>query len=112
MTESEFQDNVVDLAHIHGWRVFHARNAKVGDKHMTPIQYDGKGFPDLVLAHPDKGVIYAELKSTKGRLSKAQNEWLDVLEEATDEAQVFVWRPEDIQAIHRVLRRGTRGFRR
>jgi hypothetical protein len=106
MTEAEWQDNVVELAHFYGWVVAHFRNSRVGDRHMTATAYDGAGFPDLVLAHPDKGVIFAELKSPKGRVSSKQTAWLDTLERSGSRA--VVWRPSDLANVHRLLRRGVK----
>ena len=83
-------------------------------KWSTPIQGDA-GFPDLVLAHPQKGVIFAELKSEKGKPTEAQMEWLEVLSNATYGCptksdhwlvRVCVWRPSDMDEIEARLRLG------
>jgi hypothetical protein len=50
------------------------------------------GWPDLVIAGPG-GVLYAELKTRRGRVSAPQREWITALEHAGQ--AVFVWRPED-----------------
>ena len=59
------------------------------------------GFPDLVLAHPSGRVIFAELKSDKGKVSPLQSRWLSVLELG---AVVWVWRPADLVWIASYLR--------
>ena len=87
MTEAEFQQAVIDLARMTGWLVFHDHDSR----RNTP------GFPDLVLAHPKRGVIFAELKSATGRLRPEQSRWLEVL--ALAGCETYVWRPADMQAI-------------
>jgi len=59
------------------------------------------GFPDLVLAHPKRGVIFAELKSRVGKLSEAQERWIMTIRAAGGEA--YVWRPADLQLIRTIL---------
>ena len=96
ISEKEFQNKVVALAIMYGWRVTHFRAAQVGEKWMTAIQGDS-GFPDLVMAHPGKGLIFAELKTELGRLDPAQITWLRTLSAAGAEA--YCWRPSDMHFI-------------
>ena len=78
MTESDLQQNVVDLAHACGWLVHHTRPAMKRDgTWRTPVQGD-KGFPDLVLARRGK-IIFLELKSQRGQPTNEQLEWLNRL---------------------------------
>jgi hypothetical protein len=58
------------------------------------------GFPDLVLAHKIKGLIFAELKTAKGKTSIAQEHWLTILH---PHAECYIWRPEDLVAIEQRL---------
>ena len=70
--------DIIEAAHLYGWLVAHFRKAmtKCGNW-VTPVAGDGKGFPDLVLVHPELGrVIFAECKSHKGRLTEEQKMWL------------------------------------
>ena len=99
-SEEAFQRHVVMLAQTYGWRVMHTRPAMVGGKWMTPIQGD-PGFPDLVLAHPERGIIFAELKTETGKLRAAQRDWSAVLLAAN--AEWYLWRPDDLHAIMRRL---------
>ena len=106
-TEADFQRAVVQLAHTLHWHTAHFNDSRrevvrqdgarflVGDKEAT-------GYPDLTLCR--ERVLWAELKSDSGKLSKAQEEWLRVLEEADQE--VYVWRPRDFEQVQRVLTRG------
>lgn len=105
MSEAELQAAAIDLARLLRYRVAHFRPALSRDgRWRTPVAADGAGFPDLVLARRGR-LIFAELKSTKGRVSTAQCEWLRVLRTVPC-VGVHVWRPEDWTsgAIEAVLR--------
>lgn len=101
VTEAQFQATVVDLAQVTGWMVAHFRPARTNNGWRTPVAGDGKGFPDLVLVR-DR-VIFAELKSDRGRLSDDQTAWIGALNTAGAEA--YVWRPDDFDQIAATLRR-------
>lgn len=101
VSEAAFQAEVIELARMLNWRVAHFRPAQTTHGWRTPVAADGKGFPDLVLAR-DR-VIYAELKSTSGRTTAEQDDWLDALRRAGQEA--YLWRPADLQNIADTLRR-------
>lgn len=93
VTEAQFQQAVVDLAKYFGWKVFHVRPAReVSGRWATPILGDA-GFPDLVLAHDDHGIVYAELKTTTGRPTRHQLDWLTLL--GAHHKDVYLWRPKD-----------------
>ncbi len=103
MSEAELQQIVIDAAHLFGWRVRHVAPARTNKGWRTPERADGKGFPDLTLAHRSIcSVIFAELKTERGVVSNEQKEWLAILPNAT------VWRPSDWDngTIERVLRSG------
>lgn len=107
MLEKDLQNAVIDLARLTGWMVHHTRPARTKDGGwVTPIQGD-KGFPDLVLAHPERGVLFVELKSAKGRLSDDQIRWGECLVSGGVESS-FVWRPCDWDdgTIEMVLKSG------
>lgn len=111
MTEQELLDAVVDLAHVGGWLVHHQRPAMNRRGQWASHVQGDPGFPDLVLAHPTRGVIFAELKSEKGRLSTAQNAWLDVLDcnpVTHYPIAVYVWRPSDWESIVQTLTPGAK----
>ncbi len=101
MKESTFQSSVIMLARLHGWLVMHTRAVEIRPGvWKTPLQGHA-GFPDLVLAHQSRGVIFAELKSDIGRLSTGQKVWLDTLDLAGVEN--YVWRPKDMDYISKRL---------
>jgi len=87
--ESDFQSAVIALAKQYGWRVYHVPDSR---------RVTDKGFPDLTLLHKEQGrVIFAELKSEKGRVTKDQMLWLAGLQ--TSGAEVAVWRPEHLEKV-------------
>jgi Holliday junction resolvase len=103
LSEKELQQRIIDRARALGWLVYHTYNSR----------HSAAGFPDLVLAR-DGRVLFVEVKSEKGRLTKAQKEWLSVLydepwignpalQSEYDSHQVYVWRPSDIAEIEDVL---------
>jgi hypothetical protein len=95
--ESEFQSQVIMLARLFGWLVMHTRTVQIRPGvWATPLQGDS-GFPDLVLAHEYRGVLFAELKSEDGRVGHEQQDWIDTL--LAGGAEVHVWRPKDLEEI-------------
>ncbi len=100
MTETELKDAVIELAGWLGWMVHHDRPAQNRrGEWATHIQGD-KGFPDLCMAR-DGHVVFAELKSEKGRKANAQATW--ALAIATDGSTLtrggthsyHEWRPSE-----------------
>ena len=89
MTEKDWQKQVVDLAKILGWRVYHPFLSK----------WSEKGWPDLALVR--ERVVYAELKRENGKVSPSQVEWIYALTAAGQE--VYVWRPSDFDEVARIL---------
>lgn len=60
--------------------------------HTTDSRRCPVGFPDLVIAGP-RGMLFRELKATRGYTSKVQAQWLDMLARHGDAA---VWTPYDL----------------
>lgn len=103
LTEKQFSQQVVDLAKMLGWRIYRT---------WLPI-HSPAGFPDLVLLKPPR-LIFAELESEKGQTTPKQDEWLEDLRAASTRQDhcgmpehvgfdVFLWRPDDLDAIARIL---------
>ena len=105
ISERGFSDRVVELARWCGWTVAHFGAAQTSKGWRTPVRYDGKGFPDLVLVHPERGLVwFRELKVTGRPLDPDQRVWRDRLTAAV--ANYDVWRPSDWADIVAALSNG------
>ena len=108
-TEKGFMQAVVDLARLQGWMVYHPFDSRRSQK----------GFPDLTMVR-DGRLVFAELKTEKGELTPAQEEWGNQLsavrQRIGDTYQLAVmdfvlpvryllWRPSDWPEIEQVLER-------
>ena len=83
VTERAFQSQVEQYARMMGWLVSHAF-LSIGSV---------AGFPDLICLRGGEMVV-AELKSTTGKTTEAQEQWLFSFR-AVPGARVFVWKPDD-----------------
>lgn len=100
--ESALQTGVEELLALDGWLFFHDRDAR----------RNRAGLPDLVAVHPTRGrLLFAELKTERGRLRPDQAAWLDALELVQGPPEVYLWRTGDLDytqdgepLIARVLR--------
>lgn len=105
-TEREFQASVLTYARMMGWKAFHdnATNAPrrcSGCGSTRALPRNAPGMPDLILIRRPR-IVWAELKSERGRLSDDQKAWIEELR-ASGQA-VYVWRPSSWQEVERVLR--------
>ena len=87
-----FEGYVDAVAKHFGWTCFHARDSR---------RQQLVGLPDLILLR--NTVVFAELKSKRGRVEPHQRDVLDRLSKAGMNA--YLWRPADWPAILRVLER-------
>ena len=92
LSERAWQQQVTDLAALCGWRWYHTQNSR-----RSPA-----GFPDLTLVRGGR-LVFAELKTERGRVTTAQQAWLDALGHCQG-VLVFVWRPADFAEVLAVLR--------
>jgi hypothetical protein len=95
LDEKQFTAMVVSAARMTGHLVYHPYDSR----------RSAAGFPDLTIVHPERGLLFAELKTATGRLSRNQVLWITTLEDAG--ARVFVWRPEHWDQIVAVLNGAT-----
>lgn len=103
VTEIDFQEAVIDTAHAYGWIVAHFRPARTSEGWRTPVSADGAGFPDLVLVKDGQPIVFAELKSEKGKITEQQQTWINLI--AVCDGNVYIWRPSDWDEIQAVLSR-------
>lgn len=74
--ELDFTKVVLKYAKLCGWRTAHFRPGMMANgRWITPVQGDGKGFPDLVLVR-GKRLLFVELKMPHGELSDEQLDWM------------------------------------
>lgn len=109
VTEAGLLRAIVRFAGLHGWRWFHCPDAALAElaKSERWDAMPAPGYPDLTLARGGR-LIFAELKSAKGKIRDDQAGWLAELEEVRHERgiEVYVWRPRDWSSgkIEEVLR--------
>jgi len=70
VSEKAFMDTILQAAEIYGWWTYHTHDSRRSTA----------GFPDLVLIKPPR-VIFLEVKSERGRLSREQADVLAMLQE-------------------------------
>lgn len=92
MTEAEFQGWVVTTARMLGWLAFHPYDSRRSEA----------GFPDTTLVRGER-LIFAELKAMKGRVTAAQQSWLDALK-GVPGIEVHLWRVDQLDEILEILR--------
>lgn len=93
-TERDFQTYLERQMRSRGWSVYSIRRSDLAQATLA-------GYPDIT-AWRDQRLIFAELKTDKGRLSKAQVEVLESLK-MLEMAEIYVWRPADIQDIEKII---------
>jgi hypothetical protein len=91
LTEKKFQQMVVSLARLTGWKVH-----TVFDSRRSPA-----GWVDLFCVRRNRAIA-CELKVEGGRLTADQRDWLAALEAAN--IPTYVWRPSDWDQLERVLK--------
>lgn len=92
MPEIAWQNKILSLCRWYRLRTYHTYDSRRSDP----------GFPDLVIVGK-RGVVFAELKSSKGKVSLNQQAWWEDLNKAGAEA--YIWRPEDWPQVQDVLKR-------
>lgn len=92
ISEREFQAMVIEFASLSQWLVYHTHDSRRSHA----------GFPDLTLVRPPR-VVFAELKSERGRVMPQQQAWLDNLRECAG-VESYLWRPSDWDELEDVLR--------
>ncbi len=111
MSEDELLGYVINCAKAEGWLIFHPRPARKKDGTWYTATQGDKGYPDLTLVHRESfQLLIVELKSSKGKISPEQEEWINTLRSAATWINEFcrpvvdrhhmmlveVWRPIDL----------------
>jgi hypothetical protein len=87
--ERAFQAHVEQMCRMLGLRFYHTHDSRRSQR----------GFLDLVIV--GRKVLFRELKTTRGRVTPEQQEWLDALTAAGQDAAV--WRPDQWDQIQTEL---------
>jgi hypothetical protein len=90
--ESLFQARVIKIAEDAGWDRWHNTNPRKS----------APGWPDLILVRGPR-MVALELKTMTGRLSDAQQHWLEILARV-EVVEARMCRPSDLAEIERILR--------
>lgn len=101
MSERDWQTQVVQFARHRGWLCYFTWRS----------DHSPAGHPDLTLVRSmpdgDRRIVYAELKSSKGKLTDAQREWLyalgQVAEVSNGHIEVHCWTPAQWNEVRSVL---------
>ena len=118
-TEAGFQSHVLRIARDLGWGIPQAAWQRVQEEAaqygVEPPPMDGlayhtryslgsdAGWPDLVLVRrADRRLLFAELKTDRGRVSARQSAVIELLRHVG--AEVHLWRPADLPEIGEILR--------
>lgn len=91
ISEAQFQAQVIRYARMMGWTVWHDHDSR----------RNAAGLPDLILVRRPR-LVWAELKSARGRVTPDQRAWIEELRACGQDARI--WRPDDWPEIERVLR--------
>ena len=117
-SERDFQRAVMELAEMSGWETLHCRTSMQQGRYLTATTGTmAKGWPDLVLVHPeDRRIIFAELKAEGGRPTIEQTAVLDKLAHldwhqwntpgigwVLPRVEAHLWHPRDWPEIERIL---------
>lgn len=83
MTEKDLLEQCRAATKVLGLLCYHTHDSRRSEP----------GFPDLVIVGR-RGVLIRELKTERGRVTSAQHTWLNALDDAGVDADV--WRPSDL----------------
>ncbi len=95
VSEANLQQTICELAVRLGWKF----------NHNPDSRRSNPGLPDLVLIHPDhpeRGPLFIECKTERGRVRKEQRVWIDTLKRAG--VRAFVVRPSQMDFVEALLR--------
>lgn len=101
MLERDFATQVEHLLTLYRWTWKHDEPALRQSGTWATSFRGHRGFPDYI-ATRDGRLIIAEIKNERGKLTVGQVEWIGKLNQTA--AEVYVWRPQDLDQVKEVLR--------
>ena len=90
ITEAQWQTVITEYAKIRGWIIWHDYDSRKNQA----------GLPDLIMVRGPR-LVFAELKTMKGRIRPHQRVWLDALQQTP--AEVYTWRPNQWHEVQATL---------
>lgn len=112
LSEKEFQRQVTSFAAQCGWKWWHVNDSrkmvKKNGAYTLIGDSDIKGFPDLILAHGSRGMVFAELKKRGEKAEPDQVVALDLLATTAmsmavnggaPKMRVHLWHPADFPTV-------------
>jgi hypothetical protein len=106
MLEKYFAEQVEHLLNLYGWRWTHFEPAIRQSGGWATALRGMKGLPDYVAVR-DGALVFAEIKSDRGKLTPDQAEWITRLQ-GVQTVRTEIWYPEDLPEIKQILGRGGR----
>ncbi len=101
MSETTWQEQLLDLAHFLGWKHMFVRKS-IGKGRKWTTATNVKGWLDLTLwSERQQRVMFVELKSEDGKPTPEQLAMMASWERAGQE--VYLWRPSDLEAAKVIL---------
>ena len=105
ISEKDFSTQVEYLLDLFDWRWCHFRPARTEDGWTTALS-GFMGFPDYIAVKESlrkQRLLFFELKSEKGKLTKNQNDWLEALKKS-GYCEVYLFRPSNAERLAEILR--------
>lgn len=91
MTERAWMRQVIDLAQLHGYLVYHTHDSR----------RSAAGFPDLLMVRRGR-LLAIECKSERGRVTPEQMAWIELLDTVPG-VTAMVARPRDFDVVRAVV---------
>lgn len=91
-TEKGYQHRITQYADLRGWTWYHP---------FLSI-HSPRGWPDLALCRPPR-LVLAEIKGSAGKVSPAQERWLELLRQCPP-IEAYVWFPRDWDQVIEILK--------
>jgi len=85
ITEKQFEAQVKEVAKIRQVDAYY---------HPFLSKWSPKGYPDITIVKVPR-LIFAELKSEKGKISPEQAEWLELLRQCKT-VEAYLWRVNEV----------------
>ena len=97
ISEDEVLATVRETAELTGWKVY---------KTWISI-HSPAGYPDLTLANPRRHlVLFVECKGSRGRVTQAQQDWMETLNQCGPSVKAVICWPKDLDSTLELLTNG------